>query len=193
VKPFVLGITGCVGAGKSTVCQWLNAQGWSVLDVDAVARQCLRQEHRQVAQLIPQAIDPNETLPVPLLMQLMFQNENLKLSLETLLVPLVKKEINSWIAGLSGPGVLDSALLFEFSLQTLCDATLTATCPMEVRRARVLKRSGASAILFDEIEKAQWSEKSKIEASDFCLSTEGTIEETQKALDAILNLIGIFP
>jgi dephospho-CoA kinase len=156
----ILGLTGCVGSGKSTVAR---ALGFPVLDVDEVGA--------AAAKAI--GVAPAEAL------RRIVQGDR---ALEAQLAARVKQAIAAWLEAATRPCVIDSALLFEQCLDASCDLTICLICPVEVRRARVAQRATASARLFDAIEAAQWPEARKAAGAKLVLSTEGELEAVRSAV-----------
>ncbi len=171
---FVLGVTGAIGAGKSTVCRLLLAHGFSILDMDDVAAAAVVEVLPEVAQKVPAVLSARGALnhDKEPLFAAMLENPALRNDLERLLKPLLLRCIRQFIKDLKGPGVLDAALLFEAELDAFCDATLCVMCSREERRRRVLLRTSASAKHFEALEKAQWSEEQKGARSSLSISTE---------------------
>ncbi|MFT3708619.1 MAG: dephospho-CoA kinase [Archangium sp.] len=151
----IIGITGCVGAGKSTLA---NALGFPVLDVDEVGAISARAIGVHPAMALARIVQGDRAL-------------------EAQLATMVKAAIDAWLQTVARPCVIDSALLFEQGLDASCTLTVCVTCPVEVRRARVVQRRTASAQLFDQIEAAQWPEAQKAAGAQIVISTEGTVEE----------------
>lgn len=141
----IVGITGAVGAGKSTLAREYAARGFAVLDVDEVAAEAVR----------ALGLSPREVL-----IEILTGGPR-RAEFERVVVPEVKRRIAQWCAETVGPKVIDAALLFEHGLDALCDETICVTCPVDERRRRVLARGTTSADYFDAIERAQWSEAEK--------------------------------
>jgi predicted metal-dependent HD superfamily phosphohydrolase/dephospho-CoA kinase len=159
VSAVIVGVTGCVGAGKSTVCAALARRGWSVLDVDVLVREALHELGGTGGDLLARALsDPAE-----------------RARWAARLRPRVGGRIEAWAAALEGPGALESALLFEEGLDAFCSATLCVTCEGAERRRRVERRSSTSASQFDAIEAAQWSEAAKVARADVRVSSVGAL------------------
>lgn len=159
----MLGVTGAVGAGKSTVCAALAAHGFAVLDVDAVASEVLSAGVPEVAALLPALAG---RLSGPAVLRTILEQPALRPQVEAAARPYVEARIRAWKDALSCDGALDAALLFELGLDALCDATWCVTCPAEERRARVTARATTSARFFDAIDAAQWPEAEKARRAD---------------------------
>ena len=186
----VLGITGSVGAGKSTVCHALRTQGWSVLDVDDAASQSLLDALPELALEVPAAMSGEGLLDKGALIAAMMSNAAVRARVEALLRPHVVRRINAWIQALEGPGALEAALLFESRLDELCDATLCIRCSRDERRRRVRARQTASSKHFDAMEAAQLPESEKARRAGAVMSTDGQLEGMDLAIDAALKQLG---
>jgi len=166
----ILGVTGCVGAGKSTVAAILGGFGARVLDVDEVAARALRESSLGLspAQALHAVVTNSPDSP----------------RIHAALVPVVQARVEAWAKESTTPGVLEAAILFEYGLERFCDLTLCVTCPPEERKRRVLARSTASARLFEFIEASQWSEAAKAarcsESVDGTLPTDALYERLSK-------------
>ena len=186
----VLGITGAVGAGKSTVCQALRARGWSVLDVDDAASQALLDALPEVALAVPAAMSVEGLVDKGALIAAMMSDAAVRARVEALLRPHVVSRINAWIQALEGPGALEAALLFESRLDELCDATLCIRCSRDERRRRVEARRTASAKHFDTMEAAQLPESEKARRAGAVMSSDGKLGSMDLEIDTALKQLG---
>lgn len=195
---WVLGVTGAIAAGKSTVCRVLAARGFSVLDVDDVAAAALGAVTPELARKVPALLGPDGRLRAggdkEPLFAAMLNDPELRRELERQLRPHVLAAIHAFRDRLGGPGALDAALLFEAGLDALCDATLCVHCPREERRQRALQRPSASAKHFAALEAAQWPEPEKLARADVAVSTAGPPELLAAKVDAALAALpGLMP
>ena len=166
----IVGLTGAVGAGKSTAAALLAARGWAVLDVDEVAAQACRDLGLSPAEVLTQVLTDGPR----------------RVQLEAVLVPEVLRRVADWCARTGGPRVLDAALLFEHGLDARCDLTVCLRCPVDERRRRVEARQTTSARHFERIERAQLDEDEKASRATHVLWTHGPLEELDRALRALL-------
>ena len=190
MRPRVLGVTGAVGAGKSTLCRILCGYGWSVLDVDDVAAAALPQVQPFLVRRIPGVLAKAGTLDKALIFTAMLREPGLRTELEEELRPLVLERVRAWQDALDGPGALDAALLFEAGLDASCDATLCVVCSREERRRRVLERPTASALHFEALDAAQWPESAKRAAAGAYISSEDPPERFEQELRRTLSSLG---
>ena len=166
----IWGVTGCVGAGKSTVASILAGFGARVLDVDQVAAAALRES--ALGLTAAQALEA------------VVKGGPEKARLEAVLIPEVQRRVADWCAADSELSVLDAALLFEHGLGRFCDVTICVRCPTDERSRRVEARSTASAKLFDAIERSQWSEDEKAARSTGSIRGDQSLEALSAELRA---------
>lgn len=183
----MLGVTGVVGAGKSTVCAALAARGFEVVDVDVVASEVLAAGVPEVAALLPEL---SGALDGPAVLRAVLQRPALRAPVQAAARPYVWERLRAWKAGLTVDGALDAALLFEQGLDALCEATWCVTCPAEERRARVAARRTTSAGYFDAIEAAQWAEAEKVRQADDVVAGAGGLPSVDERVRAALARLG---
>lgn len=189
MRRFVLGVTGAVGAGKSTVCRVLGQRGFAVLDVDDVAAEALGELLPELAQRVPAAVSRSGTLNKAPLFAAMLQDAGLRKELEQRLRPFIVRRIGTWVESLRGPGALDAALLFESGLDEFCDATLCVECDRAERQRRVQQRTTASAQHFDALEAAQLPAAEKRRRASAAISTQGPQAQLEEKLLAALDTL----
>ena len=152
----IIGVTGCVGAGKSTASAILVTFGARVLDLDRVAARAVKES--SFGMTPAQALEAVVTGGPD------------RARIEAAVIPIVQARVAAWCAESTVPGVLDAALLFEHGLERFCDFTICVCCPNGERRRRVELRSTASARLFEAIEAAQWPEEEKAKLAAMTVS-----------------------
>ena len=172
----IWGVTGCVGAGKSTVAAILVGFGARVLDVDQVAATALRES--ALGLTAAQALEA------------VVKGGPERARLEAVLIPEVQRRVAEWCAADSELSVLDAALLFEHGLNRFCEVTVCIRCPVEERRRRVEVRSTASARLFEAIERSQWPEEKKVSAATFAFDGLEQLETLRGRLESARSITG---
>jgi len=154
-RPRRLGLTGSIGAGKSTVARLLRARGLPVLDADAVARELslTSEVHGEVARLLgPEYLLYQDGRPVglnrPALSALVFADESRRAVLNGIVHPRVRARMAELEREAAAQGaawvVQDVPLLFEGEGWKAMDAVLLVDAPLEVRLSRVAARDGLS-------------------------------------------------
>jgi dephospho-CoA kinase len=141
----VVGLTGGIGCGKSTVRQFLERYpDTAAFDCDAIAKQILISDEFRptIEDLFGAEVFSNQKLDLKRVAQIIFEDGVLKRCLERILHPLVRKEMMAAEARAERCGIkifiIESAILFETDLDDLCDITVCTICPDEERYRRLV-------------------------------------------------------
>ncbi len=188
--PIIIGITGNIGSGKSTVARLLRAWGYPVLDLDALAAQARENKKAELKERFPEAFR-GEELDRRALGQLVFGDPERLRVLEALIHPEVRRLLEEALARLEGTPLvfLEIPLLFEKGWEGRLDATLLVAAPLEVRLERVRARSGLSPEEVLARERAQMPEEEKRRRATWTLENRGSLEELEAALRGVLDQI----
>ncbi len=149
----VLGITGGIASGKSTVSALFEANGAELVDADRIAREVVQQGSpglRDVVAAFGAAVlSADGSLDRKALGALVFSDRAARTTLEALLHPRILSEVGRRLADARSHRlplvVLDAALLVEMGLHRHCDRVLVVTAPVEARIARIHRRDGLPA------------------------------------------------
>jgi dephospho-CoA kinase len=190
-RPFVLGLTGSIGMGKSTVAAMLDEMGVPVFDSDA----CVRVMQGPGGVLLPaiEAAFPGTTGPQgvdrPALGAAVFGDDAALARLEGLVHPAVAARRAAFLAEHAGAPlvVFDTPLLFEKVGRGGIDAVVVVSAPAEIQRARVLARPGMSAEKFDSILARQIPDAQKRALADHVIDTGTTLTQTRAQLAALVD------
>ncbi|TBH21860.1 dephospho-CoA kinase [Thermus thermamylovorans] len=187
--PIIIGITGNIGSGKSTVAALLRSWGYPVIDLDALAAQARENRKEELRRLFPEAF-PGEELDRRALAQLVFGDPERLRALEALVHPEVRRLLEEELARLQAPLVfLEIPLLFEKGREARLDATLLVAAPLEERIGRVMARSGLSREEVLARERAQMPEEEKRKRATWVLENRGGLKELEEGLREILARI----
>jgi dephospho-CoA kinase len=193
--PFV-GLTGGMGAGKSTALQALARLGAAVLSADEVVHELYEGERLReaVVERWGPELAPGGVVDRSAVAERAFASEQDRAWLEGLLWPLVGARLAAWLEDVRGGGsdertwpraaVVETPLLFEAGMDKLCDATIAVISEEQVRRARASGRGHASV---DERVARQLSQEEKARRATFVVHNDGTREDLQRELSAILD------
>ncbi len=193
-RPLVLGLTGSIGMGKSTVAGMFRAAGVPVWDADAVVQRLYDAGGAGVAAIAvlrPAAVTGG-AVDRAALRAWIAEEPGALARIEAAIHPLVAAERARFVAAAAAAGarlaVVDVPLLFETGAEAEVDATLVVSAPPEVQRARVLARPGMNAEAFERLLARQVPDAEKRRRADHVIwSVE--IEPTRKAvLDLIAKL-----
>lgn len=201
-----LGLTGSIGAGKSTVARLLRARGLRVLDADAVARELSSTREvlaEVVAQLGPGYVTRQDGRPVgldrPALAALVFTDPDRRAVLNGILHPRVRARMAALEAEAAALGehwvVQDVPLLFEGGAWKDMDAVLLVDAPLQVRVDRVVARDGLTreAVLARDAAQLPVSRKRELLASKpgAVLDNSGDEAALERQLDAALTVLKV--
>lgn len=190
-----LGLTGSIGAGKSSVAELLRGRGLTVLDADAVAREVSRWPEVLAevrAQFGPEFVQDGG-LNRPALAELVFQAPDRRAALNAIIHPRVRARMAELETATRGQAwvVQDIPLLFEGGLERQMDATLLVDAPLEVRVARVMARDGLSAEQVHARDAAQLPAEEKRRRATAVVENDGDLEQLAARVDEALRKIGV--
>ena len=171
---FKLGLTGSIGMGKSTTAAIFTAFGVPVWDADAAVRQLYASGGAAVAPLaaaFPQVIRGGN-VSREMIRDQIARDPAVLPRIESIVHPLVAADRASFLAlTRSDLVVLDIPLLFENGTEATLDATLLATAPPDLQRARVLARPGMTAAHFATLLARQMPDAEKRKRADHIVET----------------------
>jgi dephospho-CoA kinase len=134
----IIGLTGGIGSGKSTIAQELGKQGFAVYDCDREAKRIIA-ENNEVQQAIIALLGEEAFVDgiynTQYVAQRVFADPQLRQQLNQIIHPAVKNDIL-----LKQPRVIESAILCEAGLDRLCDKIVVVDAPEDIRIERVLAR-----------------------------------------------------
>ena len=182
-RPFVLGLTGSIGMGKSTVAGMFEELGVPVFDADAVVRG-LQGPGGGLVDEIERAF-PGTTGPDGVdrarLGSAVFDDPAALARLEAIVHPAVRAARRRFLDRHRDARlvVFDIPLLFERGGVDEVDAVAVVSAPLEVQRERVLARAGMTAERFAQILALQMPDAEKRARADYVIDTGGTLAATQ--------------
>jgi dephospho-CoA kinase len=182
-RPFVLGLTGSIGMGKSTVAGMFADCGVPVFDADAEVRRMQGPGGSLLGEI--EAAFPGTTGPAGVdrnkLGAAVFDAPAALAALEAIVHPAVREARAKFLRENAGAklAVLDIPLLFEKGGAEEVDAIVVASAPPGVQRARVLARPGMTLERFEHILALQLPDAEKRARADYVIDTGTTLAETR--------------
>ncbi|MDA9148288.1 dephospho-CoA kinase [Alphaproteobacteria bacterium] len=177
----IIGITGSIGMGKSTISSMLTKLGIPVFDSDKQVSKVLENNSKIITKIglkWPHAVNINDreiSVNRKVLGDIIFSNLSDKIFLEKLIHPIINQERDLFIQQNKNHSLvaLDVPLLFETKLHNICDFIFLANAKNEIQMSRVLKRKNMTHEKFDLIKKNQLSngERKKLSTNIFIVST----------------------
>ncbi len=187
----VVGLTGNIGSGKSTVARLLAARGVPVIDADVLAREAVAPGSPALAAIVarwgPGMRAADGSLDRAALRRIVFANPTDRAALDTIVHPAVKAGRDALLAAARDRGervvVCDIPLLFETGIEKDVDVVMLVDAPAELRLARLmhdrhLARNEALAMI-----DAQLLSESKRAKSDYVIDNDGTQDALAERVD----------
>lgn len=191
----VLGLTGSIGMGKSTVGKMFAEEGAPVFDSDAAVHALYAAGGAAAAPV--EAAFPGVTVDGAVdreaLSRRVVGDEAAIKRLETIVHPLVRQAQAEFLQTNRDAGtkvvVLDIPLLFESGGAKLVDKVAVVSAPADAQRERVLARPGMTAEKFEAILARQTPDAEKRARADFVIDTGGSLEATRAQVRAVLDAL----
>lgn len=180
--PYIIGLTGNIATGKSTVARMLRDLGATVIDADQVAHEVMRAgtpvHQAVVAAFGPQVLRADGEIDRARLGAMVFSDPQRLARLEALVHPAVLEEVARRIAAAPTPIVVIEAIKLIESGMTV-DTLWVTTCPFEEQVRRLTAERGLSREEAERRVRAQPPQDAKIARADVVISTDGSLEETR--------------
>lgn len=195
---YVIGLTGNIGTGKSTVLRILRELGAYVIDADAITRRVMRRGEPAfdaiAAAFGPEVVGPDGELDRAALAQQVFSDPAALRRLEEIVHPAVIARVREEIAQAAAPVVVVEAIkLLEAGMaRELCDAVWVVDAPEEVCIARLAAGRGISPEEARRRLAAQTSQADKRAAADVVIDNSGDLEETRRQVLAAWQALPIW-
>jgi dephospho-CoA kinase len=170
-KPWILGLTGGIGSGKSAAAQSFVDLGVHLVDADSAARWVVEPGRPALAQIAehfgPGVLQADGTLNRSALRELIFKEPQQRVWLEGLLHPLIREEIRQYLARAeSAYAILVSPLLLETSQHQMVQRVLVIDVPESVQIERTVLRDRTNEEQVRAILKAQASRGERLSRAD---------------------------
>ena len=188
-RPYVIGLTGGIGMGKSETAKLFAAEGVSVHDADAAIARLYGQGGAAVgaiAKAFPGTVKDGAVDRAQLSARVVSDPAALA-RLEQLVHPLVQRDRKEFLNHAGAPIVLfDIPLLFEIGAEREMDAVVVASAPEKVRRARVLARPGMTADKFESLKARQLDDAKKRQQAHYVVMTDKGLDHAREQVRMIL-------
>ena len=188
----IIGITGGIGSGKSTIAKQLRKMGYSVYDTDSEAKRIIVEDatvREQITALFGEEVYQDGVYQTSFVAQQVFADKNLLAKLNAIVHPAVKQDIITKFRSLevtsepsapseplkrdSGLFFIECAILFQAGFDVLCDKVVAVTAPEDIRLERVIARDHSDMNKVRARMRAQEAEKDLARA-DIVINNDGT-------------------
>ena len=191
--PFILGLTGSIGMGKTTAAQHFRRMSVPVFDADrAVARLYSGEAAPLIEEAFPGSVRDGR-VDRDRLANAVFADQSAIRSLEAIVHPLVRMAELSFLEGAGAVGarlaVLDVPLLMETGGEKRCDAVLVVSAPPAVQRQRVLARPGMTEERLEAILQRQMPDEEKRRRAHFVIDTSHSHAAARRQVEAVIRAL----
>ena len=184
-RPFVIGLTGSIGMGKSQTAGLFAAEGVPVFDADAAIHDLYAGEGARLIEAAFHGTTHDGAVDRSLLSKAVTAKPGALEKLEALMHPLVAERRKAFLENTDAPiVVLDIPLLLETGLAV--DAVVVATAPHHVQRARVLARPGITEVKFKALLARQMNDAEKRAQAHYLVVTDKGLDHAHEQVKMIL-------
>jgi len=193
-KRILLGVTGGIASGKSTVAQMLQQLGAPLIDFDALSRVVVQPGKPAWKEIVAyfgeQFLREDKSLDRKKLSEIVFRDPEKRKKLESFVHPKILEEFIGLVKEYTAkdPSIIIQAivpLLFEVNLQSLFHKVLLVYIPEEMQIERLIERDSISRETAINILRAQLPIEEKKRLADFIVDNSGSLEETKRQVKEI--------
>lgn len=194
---FKLGLTGGIATGKSTISTYLGSKNIPVLDADKIARQVVEPGTPGLAEIVQyfgdDILQADQTLNRKVLGQIVFNDEQALQKLNEITHPRIQQMMIDQLAGLAKSNtplvILDIPLLLENHNEVGADAVMLVAIPKQLQLERLMDRNHLTQAEAESRIAAQMPLAEKEKLADYIIDNSGTVADTYKQVDQVINQI----
>ena len=192
----IVGLTGGIGSGKTTVAKQFMALGIPVYIADEEAKKLMNTSkiiQRKLIQLFGNEAYTGSNLNKPFIANIIFNDKTFLQKMNAIVHPKVANHFKKWVSKQKAPYIIkEVAILFENDGYKQCDYVITVTAPLEIRIERLMKRDETTKEKIEAIIKNQWTDAEKMKLSNVIITNtdlENTIKQVVEIHEKILKTI----
>lgn len=186
----IIGLTGGIGSGKTTVAKMFMEKGVPVYIADDKAKKVMESQMiiEQIKNAFGGEVISNKSVDRVKLAQIVFNKPDKLEILNKIIHPAVQKNFKEWLKlNETAPFVMkEAAILFETGGYKQCDKIITVVAPKIIRLERVIRRDKVDEISVQQRMNNQWTDEKKIELSDFVIENID-LEQTKIQVENIFK------
>ena len=188
----IIGITGGIGSGKSTVSKFIEELGFPVYDSDFWAKELVNLDENLKSRVIEllgeESYDEHGKYNRKFVAENVFENQELLLKLNRIIHPAVKIHFENWVNAQNAEFVFkETALLFELKLNESCYQSVLVTADENIRIKRVMDRDGRTYREVKEIIDKQMPEVDKVKLADFVIQNNTDLESLKEFTHQVID------
>jgi len=190
----VIGLTGGIGSGKTTIANYFEAMGIPVYIADDGAKRVMQSDVilKEVKAVFGQDIFDGQVLNRAKLAQIVFNDKEQLAKLNAIVHPAVKQDFELWMQEYKNFDyvIYEAAILFESGRYKECDIIITVTALEEVRIERVIERDKTTREQVLSRMKMQWNDEKRISMSNFVINNDN-LKIAKEEVVKILKILNI--
>lgn len=197
-NPLVVAVTGGIGSGQSTVCDFLKEWYCKVITADIKAKQVIQKDRKLQSELRKEFgndvfVKPN-VLNTKKLAEAAFRDEFSTQKLNQIVHPrmvesLIEEMEQARFSGKYPLIVVDAALIYEISIENMFDAVIVVDAPVRLREKRVMERDSMTRNEFRSRLNKQIPLEDKVSWADYVIKNDGTVDNLKQKSKTIFNLL----
>ncbi len=195
----LIGLTGGIASGKSTVAKILAELGAAIINADQLAREVVKPDHEAWQMIVTEfgtdILLADRTLDRQKLRAVIFNNVKARKTLESIIHPRVRALAEQRIREYTSAGydtiVYEVPLLFEGNLQESLRPVILVACDVETQLRRLQRRDGLDRTTAQKHIDAQMSLEEKRRLADYVIENNGNLEDLRRQTRAVLESIKI--
>lgn len=186
---FVIGLTGGIGSGKSSVAKLFSERGVAIIDADIVAREITlpsKPAFNEIVQHFGPEILQNNTINRTMLRKIIFENAKQRRWLEELLHPIIRKEMEQEINAFTGPYCIAVVpLLLEVEFYSFINRILVVDTTPELQIKRIMARDKMTKTEVEAILKTQATREVRLAKAHDVIINDGKQQDLVTQVDAL--------
>lgn len=183
----IVGLTGGIGSGKTTVAHMFKALGVPVFNSDDEAKVLMNSSviiKQEIIELLGENSYKDDTLNKPYIASQIFNTKAVLKQINAIVHPKVAAAFDTWVSKQNSPYVIkEVAILFETRTESLVDFIITVIAPLETRIQRVMERDQKSREAVELIIDNQLSDSEKIKKSHYVIENNNRLITEKKVLE----------
>lgn len=192
----VIGLTGNIGCGKSSLSKILKDNSLDIIDADIISREIMSDNKllEEVFQVFGEDVkDKDGTLNRKKLASIVFSDDKKLIALNDITHPAIKNEIKRRIKDIENKGrnivIVDAALLIEGKFLDLIDKLIVITCDEKEQLNRVMDRDNSNIDEALNRISSQMSQDEKVKFGDYIIDNSGSLEELNYKANKLITYI----
>lgn len=189
----IVGLTGGIGSGKSTVAKIFEFLGVPVYEADVASKSIIdtdKELQSELVSLLGDEILSDGKIVRPKMAELIFGDKDLLEQANALIHPAVARHFTNWYTAQNSPYVIkEAAILFESGSYKACDKIVVVAAPKEMRIERVMSRSKMTREEVEARMNNQWPQEQKLEKADYIVNNDFTESVIKQVISIHENIV----